>query len=482
LIFSIISFAVSMFISDKFKLSNNKLIKILQKLVFINIILVFIGFILYIFDIEIFGRVYASDGSQYMGENKHEVNNNKDVAQITSNIDDKNDEYYNFKIKKDIFDNAMERSKDIVVEGAKNIGPSLGISAAAGKAAAEAFKHTSGMAIVPRILVAGSTALATAVGTKIGLELGKAATENKTKILRGNVIDGSKLKERDTDGSHLPSDFGGGFINDPLEDNVIPLIIMVNGLSYLNYIEFSLILTLFSLLLRKYLNRKIQSFILKLKNKYINKNKEGHFPTPNHEVEGLSHPKQFGPSAQGPFPTGGGERGAGENINNENITLNKAFNAVDKYTNYLIVFIFICLIWIMFINIYFSSNLAENIDSYVKVYNHIKGNSLFGLFFYIKNEYIVIKNKVYYSPLSLKIGLPFTSRKPSTPPKPRSGGLRAQRVCGLGPAQRAQRVWGCESRLALLKRVRALLCVLGPPKPRSGGFGGRQIGNFFSKL
>ena len=42
----------------------------------------------------------------------------------------------------------------------------------------------------------------------------------------------------------------------------------------------------------------------------------------------------------------------------------------------------------MFINIYFSSYLAENIDSFVKVYNHIKNNSFFCLFS-IKNEYIV---------------------------------------------------------------------------------------------
>ena len=290
-IFSIISFAFSMFISDKFKFSNNILIKILQRFVFINSILALICLIFYLFDISLF-------------------------------------------LLDTIFDNAMERGKDLVVAGSKDIAPNLGIGAAAGKATAEAFKHTSGMPTVPRIAVVGSTVLATAAGTKVGLELGKHAMDNTKK---DNKIEVSKLDEIDTDRSHLPSDFDGGFINNPLENNEIPLIIMVNGLSYLNYIEFSFILTLFSLLLRKYLNIKIQSFILKLKNKYINKNKKV------------------------------------ENINDENITLNKAFNTVDKYNNYLIVFIFICLIWIMFINIYFSINLAENIDSYVKVYNHLKG-------------------------------------------------------------------------------------------------------------
>ena len=132
-----------------------------------------------------------------------------------------------------------------------------------------------------------------------------------------------------------PSNFNSGFIHSVLEESEIPLILMVNGLCYLNYIEFSLILSLFSLLFRKYLNRKLKGLILKLKNKYI-KNKEV------------------------------------ESINDENVSLNKAFNTVDKYTDYLIVFVFICLIWIKFINLFFSDHLAENIDSFVKVYNHIK--------------------------------------------------------------------------------------------------------------
>jgi dipeptide/tripeptide permease len=108
---------------------------------------------------------------------------------------------------------------------------------------------------------------------------------------------------------------------------------MVNGLCYLNYIEFSFILTLFSLLFRKFLINKFKTFILNLKNKKIQK--------------------------------------VGS-INDENVSLNKVFTNVDKYLDFIILFIFICLFWIKFINIYFSNNLAEDIDSFVNVYNHIK--------------------------------------------------------------------------------------------------------------
>jgi hypothetical protein len=59
-IFSIISFVISTFISDKFKFSSNKLIKLLQKLVFFIFMLALGGLIGYllgyvptIFDIEI---------------------------------------------------------------------------------------------------------------------------------------------------------------------------------------------------------------------------------------------------------------------------------------------------------------------------------------------------------------------------------------------------------------------------------------------
>lgn len=43
-IFTLISFAISTFISDKFKVSNNKFIKILQSFVIFNIFFALIGF------------------------------------------------------------------------------------------------------------------------------------------------------------------------------------------------------------------------------------------------------------------------------------------------------------------------------------------------------------------------------------------------------------------------------------------------------
>ena len=231
-VFSIYSFAISLFISDKFKLSDNKIIKILQKFVFINIILALIG--LYLFQDLIFDTIYCDGDSslpwplhqasrslgpaglkqaclmqQWESDDENKNNKeetiatvkNKDVASVTSNIDGKNEEYYSFKVKKDIFENVLEKGKEVNMVGVKDVGLNLGVAALAGKAAAEAFKHTSGMAYAPRIVKVGATTLATPLGTKVGIEQGKVAMENKE---MKNEIDVSKLDEIDKDGKiHL---------------------------------------------------------------------------------------------------------------------------------------------------------------------------------------------------------------------------------------------------------------------------------------
>jgi hypothetical protein len=154
---------------------------------------------------------------------------------------------------------------------------------------------------------------------------------------------------------------------------------MVNGLCYLNYIEFILILGLFSLLFlrqgRKYLIRKLIGFILKLKRIY---NKKSY----NKNTNKRSFNKKI----------------------NKNLSLNNTLNSVDKYTDYLTVFIFVCLFWIKFINIYFSSNLVADIDSFVNVYNHIKNS---GLLFAFNFNYRILLRKSYRMPALMGVSSPF---------------------------------------------------------------------------
>lgn len=141
-----------MFISDNFKLSNNKFIQNLQKFVFTINILALIGLILYLFDVSIFNTVFCDNVDEINNEvNNTETNkkeeeslnnnsNNKDLVRVTSNTDDKDEEY--ISIKKDLVDNVMKNGQDwlggkIVLD---NVGI-VGLAYAPGKAAAEAVKH-----------------------------------------------------------------------------------------------------------------------------------------------------------------------------------------------------------------------------------------------------------------------------------------------------------------------------------------------------
>lgn len=65
---------------------------------------------------------------------------------------------------------------------------------------------------------------------------------------------------------------------------------------------------------------------------------------------------------------------------NKSKTLNQEINTLDKYKKKkkLILFIIICLGWILFINIIYNNNLAENINSCVTI--HIKKTIAFNFY------------------------------------------------------------------------------------------------------
>jgi len=54
------------------------------------------------------------------------------------------------------------------MEGVKDVAPKLGVAPAAGKAAAEALKHTPGMAPLPRLAIVRAKEATKAGGTMIG--------------------------------------------------------------------------------------------------------------------------------------------------------------------------------------------------------------------------------------------------------------------------------------------------------------------------
>src|SRR6202789_2904798 len=249
--------------------------------------------------------VYASSSAD---DEVAESFKNKDVARVSANT-----ENYTFEINKKVIESALEKGPELVLEGIKEVAPKLGIAAAAGKAAAEAVKQTSGVAPRPRLLAIGGAAFATATGTSLGLELGKTAAENTKK---GSDLVASKSAEVPKDEPDSPTAFNRDFIHSVLEESeTIPLIVMVNGLSYLNCLELSLVFSLFSLLFRKIIIRKLKDIIIKFIQKIKKTNKQKF-----KEVESIK-----------------------DKDIDKKVPLNQAISTLDKYTDLIVVFIFICL-------------------------------------------------------------------------------------------------------------------------------------------
>lgn len=139
-IFSIIYFAICMFISDNFKLSNYKFIKFIQILVFIFTILGFIALILYLLDISIVDTVFCNNDDEIVKSDKvsdkvpakknEEIV--KDIMLVTTNAVDSK-EYYSFKYSKNMVDNVIEKGGNLIGTSLKNIAPNLGVGFVVGK-------------------------------------------------------------------------------------------------------------------------------------------------------------------------------------------------------------------------------------------------------------------------------------------------------------------------------------------------------------
>ena len=137
---------------------------------------------LVVVNFSIIGSIFCDsddEGDSVVSSTNNEKSSKEtDVVRVTEN---KKNDSFTIEVNKKIVESAIEKGPEIVVDGIKDVAPKLGIAAAAGKVAAETVKQTAGMAPVPRLLVVGAAALITATGTSLGIELGKAASENITK-------------------------------------------------------------------------------------------------------------------------------------------------------------------------------------------------------------------------------------------------------------------------------------------------------------
>lgn len=340
----IISFLISLiltnFVLNKFEYSKNIYIGFIQGFLIYSFIYIMAAVLLvYILKLSnLIPNIYCSSAPDECSSilNGNGGEGPKDVVKVTTETDGNKDEYYNFKIRKDLFNEGLKNVGDASKMVLEKIAPNLGVGAAAGSAAAAAIKYTAGMGPLQRLAVIGSSAVVTAGGTKIGLDVGGAISKNM------NIEEAIKNSPHaDPQIDRIPSP--DIFIHSPLEETS-PL---------QDLLMYSLALDIFILLL-------LIGILIVIFNRYIVKyNVE--FIKSIIERSGVALHKYMPIKIINWF----NKNGAG------------AINSSIDYNNKLVLFIFIInsifIFLFVLLKIFISSELLIHIDSYINVHNYIHG-------------------------------------------------------------------------------------------------------------
>jgi LAGLIDADG endonuclease len=327
IISAIISFLISNFILNKFKFSNNKFIKVLQIIVLINIICIIAFLICDYFNIKILSEIWCDADDNNYGS----TSNTKTDNVILKSEQSQDGEVYHLTVKK----STVDKITDAAVIGGKTligtIAPNIGAGAAAGASASAMVKMTAGIPPLQRSAIVGGTAAVTAAGTLIGLEAGKAISKN---INISEAIKNSR--HGDPNIERVPSP-DINIINSPLEinDDTIPLEVLLNSLYSLNILELFLFLILLFLIVNRYFYKFNMENIYNLIRKIM--------------------PVKF--------------------MIWYLKSVNKSIEYNTKFTNIMFIIIIILLIVIKLGNLYISFELSINTDNYVQVYNHLKNTT-----------------------------------------------------------------------------------------------------------
>ena len=255
-----------------------------------------------------------------------------DLLDVKDVVVDKGD-YYNIKVNKKTLENISDNTVKLSKFLAENYGPGLAAGLLSGKVAGAALKHYGGMGPLPRIAFTAGAAATTVTATGLSMQATGLIKENKNTNLKidivkskpkdveiepnesvasspnqsptspeiqnqstvssnqvtgsSNQVTGSSNKltassNQSTESSNdsttdlspkdpSPTEFNGGFIQSVLEESEIPLVELVQILYFLDYIEFSLIFSVFSILFRKYFIKVLIHLISKFTNKQVEK-------------------------------------------------------------------------------------------------------------------------------------------------------------------------------------------------------------------
>jgi hypothetical protein len=339
----VLSGLISFFVLDKFNYSDILIIRLLQLYLSIFIILgifIYFSFAIFFDFLPIIECSSIEDSVKIASrENVNNTNVIKEVISvIESTVIDSNKRTYEFKVDKEMVDNVARLTQVMVmIKGAMStvntvvntVIPNIGAGVAAGAVEAAVVKATAPLG--GKILAIGASTGVTALATQTGLNIGVTKTKNlDLKDLVKNSPPVVSDMVTSPDPFFVPSVLESSEIESPLE-------VLLSSQLTLNILIWVLLFSFLYLLFSTYVLRGNIVLISNLFNKYM--------------------PITF------------------------NIFLNKAIQRIssinsvasDKVIFTLFIINMFLLIILLSLNTYVSIELVNNIESYVKVYNFIKG-------------------------------------------------------------------------------------------------------------
>lgn len=314
---------VTTFVLDGFTLSNDSIIRKLQKWLFYIIFV--LAFILILYYLDLYSTI---DSIDYTIDNNIE-SYNKDINNdhyINSNNEDKNNEHYEFKAPKKVVNDVV----DTLAKVATNVIPNMGAAAAGGSMGSTALKLTNSLPPVQRAAAAAGSAFIGAAATASGIQAVNSVTGNNVVM---KAIENSKYGNAFKNPERPPSP-DENMIQSILENELnIPLLDLLDSLYTFNFLELILIL----LLAWIWINRYFYQFNLKYLSNFID--------------------KHIGENSKFSFLRGFIK--TGDNYNS-------------KFTNILMIIMISLLIIIKIANLFFMGELINKIDDFITVYNYIK--------------------------------------------------------------------------------------------------------------
>jgi|SRR5271156_5282137 hypothetical protein len=337
----VLSGLISFFVLDKFNYSENLIIRLLQKAVYLSILIIlgiFIYFIVVIF-LDLIPTIDCSsieDSVKISSTSSNNVNNASAIKEVISVIEstvtDPNKSTYEFKVDKEVVNKVIKGTMSTVNTIVNTVLPNVGAGAAAGTVGAAVVKATANAPLGGKLLAIGASTGVTALATQTGLNIGASITKN----LDLNYLVKNSPHVTSSDRVPSPDPF---FVPSVLESSEIesPLEVLLSSQLTLNILIWVLLFSFLYLLFSTYVLRGNIVLISNLFNKYM--------------------PITF------------------NNFLNKAIQRVSSINSVasDKLIFTLFIINMFLLIILLSLNTYVSIELVNNIESYVRVYNNLKG-------------------------------------------------------------------------------------------------------------